>query len=74
MCLAIPGKIISIKENIAVVDYSGTTREVGILEPGFEVGDYVIVQNKIIVKKVPEDEALSCLDVIEKLECTYKPT
>ncbi len=67
MCLAIPGKIISIKENIAIIDYGTTKREAGILESDYKVGDYVLVQNKIVVKKVPENEVQSCLDVIKKL-------
>ena len=30
MCLAVPGKIISFKKNIAEVDFNGTKREISI--------------------------------------------
>ncbi|KKT48293.1 MAG: hypothetical protein UW40_C0048G0017 [Parcubacteria group bacterium GW2011_GWF2_44_17] len=44
MCLAIPGKIISIKNNIAQVKYSKETRSVKIVSGNYKIGDYVIAQ------------------------------
>jgi len=56
MCLAVPGKIIEIKDDIAIVDYGSEKREARIVEEGFKIGDYVIVQGKIVIDKVPENE------------------
>lgn len=56
MCLAVPGKIIEIKDDIAIVDYGSEKREARIVEEGFKIGDYVIVQGKIVIDKVPEEE------------------
>lgn len=61
MCLAIPGKIVKIEGNQAVVDYDGEQRTADMLEK-CEIGDYVIVQNKIIIKKIPADEALESIE------------
>ena len=59
MCLAVPGKIISIKGNVAVIDYNGEIREAGIdLVPEVKVNDWVLVSAKMIVQVVPEEEAV----------------
>ena len=56
MCLAVPGKIIEIKNNLATVDYGTEKREGKIVEGNFSVGDYVIIQGKIVIEKIPEQE------------------
>jgi len=67
MCLAIPGKIIEIKENgDCVVDYEAEKRTAKILTDNISIGDYVIVSNKIVVMKVPENQALDYLNAIKK--------
>ncbi|MBN1544845.1 HypC/HybG/HupF family hydrogenase formation chaperone [Candidatus Woesearchaeota archaeon] len=57
MCLAMPGKIVKIEGDKATVKYPGQTREAGIIDGDYKVGDYVFVSAKIIVAKIPEDEA-----------------
>lgn len=52
MCLAIPGKIIKIKDDIAVIDYNKIKRKAKIIEGNFKIGDYVIVKANIIVDKI----------------------
>ena len=65
MCLSIPGKIVKLEENgDCVVDYEAEKRDVKVLTPGFEVGDYVIVSNKVVVMKVPENQAQDYLNAI----------
>lgn len=61
MCLAIPGKIIELKKDEAVIEYPGQTRTAKIIEGDYSVGDYVFVSAKIIVQKIPEKEALESL-------------
>jgi hydrogenase maturation factor len=53
MCLAIPGKIIEKKGDKVVVDYGGEKYSATVVDGVFKVGDYVIVQGKIVVEKVP---------------------
>ena len=57
MCYAIPGRIIEIKNKIAVVDYFGEHRNVLAEFVNAQIGDYVFAQGGIIVDKVPTDEA-----------------
>ena len=65
MCLSVPGKIIEIKENgDCVIDYETEKRNAKILSEGFEKGDYVIVSNKIVVMKIPKEQAEDYLNAI----------
>ena len=61
MCLAVPGKIIEIKDEIATVDYDLEKRKGKIIDKGFKIGDYVIVQGGIIMQKVKAKEAIEAL-------------
>ncbi|MBN2454138.1 HypC/HybG/HupF family hydrogenase formation chaperone [Candidatus Woesearchaeota archaeon] len=56
MCLAIPGKIVSLKGDGVVVDYGKEKVEAKIIEGEYKEGDYVVVQGKIVIEKVPEKE------------------
>jgi len=56
MCLAIPGKITAIKKKMATVDYGDQKTEAKIFIGDFKIGDYVIVQGKIVVEKVPKNQ------------------
>jgi hydrogenase expression/formation protein HypC len=56
MCLAIPGKITEIKKDIATVDYGSEKRTAKIVQGKFKVGDYVIVQAKIVSEKISEEQ------------------
>jgi hydrogenase expression/formation protein HypC len=67
MCLAIPGKVIEIKDNgECVVDYDGETREASIPKKDINVGDYVIVSQKIVIKKLDEKVAKETLEYIKE--------
>ncbi len=69
MCLAIPGKVIEIdaKRQLATVDYEAEQREASTaLLPEVKVGDYVLVQAKMVVQTVPADEARKFLDTLRE--------
>lgn len=65
MCLAIPGKIIDIYKKDGneevVVQYPGETRTARNVGLAVKKGDYVIVQAKIVVQRIPEEDALESL-------------
>lgn len=65
MCLAVPGKIIEIKGDEALVDYELEKRMGKIISGEYVVGDYVILQAGIVITKVDEQEAKDAL-------CLYK--
>ncbi len=62
MCYAIPGKLIDIKNKVGVVDYFGEKRKVFADLEGVKKGDYVYAQGGILVRKLPESEALNILN------------
>ena len=76
MCLAIPGKIVSIKENyLAEVDFGGVQREVSLmLCPEVKVGDYVLVHVSFAIQQLGEEEALETLKLFEEIEEHYLET
>jgi hydrogenase expression/formation protein HypC len=73
MCLAIPGKIMNIKEDKAQVDFShGVLREVNITLVTAEVGDYILVHAGYAIQVLDEKEALETLDLWNQiLEVEY---
>jgi len=56
ICLAVPGKVIEIKKDIATVDYDEIKREASCSLMKVNVGDYVIVNNKFIIQVISKDE------------------
>ena len=68
MCLAVPGKILSIDDTIAVVDIQGNHIEADIsLVQGVVVGDYVIVHAGLAIERYDEKEALETLAMLREL-------
>lgn len=67
MCLAIPGKIIEIHGDTARIDYGSEKREARIVEGSFQVGDFVIVQGKIVIEKVPPEQVKGWLDLLKEV-------
>ena len=66
MCLAVPGKIIKISQDKATVDYGTEKRVATIIDDEYALGDYVIVQGKIVITKVSEKEAKEALKLYTK--------
>ncbi len=73
MCLALPGKVISVEgeglERSAVVEVGEETRQVSLaLLPEAEVGDWVLFQTGYALQVLPEDEVAQLLDLIGEVE------
>jgi hydrogenase expression/formation protein HypC len=72
MCLAVPGRVISLAERddtrMAEVDFGGVRKEV-CLEylPDVDLGDYVIVHVGFAIQRLDEQSALDTLSNFEKL-------
>ncbi len=72
MCLAIPGKVLSIEGvemlRSARVDFGGIVREVNLAYvPEANVGDYVIVHVGFAISKVDEAEAKQVFALLEQM-------
>ena len=68
MCLAVPAKVKDIKEDTAIVDFGGVSREIslGILS-GVKKNDYVLVHAGFAIGKVERTEAEDTLKLLREL-------
>lgn len=68
MCLAIPGKIMNIEGNSALVDFDGIKQRVIIaLIQNPEIGKYVIVHAGYAIEMMNEKDALEAIDQWKEL-------
>jgi len=65
MCVALPGKVIEIKEKDAIVDFNGNqvSARLGLVD--IKVGDYVLVHAGCILQKVSTEEAESLNELMK---------
>lgn len=80
MCLAIPGKIISISKtadaafSTAKVSFGGISREVNLcLVTDAKVDDYVLVHAGVAISKVDEEEAKITFEYLKLIGETELP-
>jgi hydrogenase expression/formation protein HypC len=58
MCLAVPAKVLDIKDRLGVVELSGIQRKVSfMLLPEGNVGDYVLVHAGFAIQVIDKKEA-----------------
>jgi len=70
MCIAFPGKVITIDENnFAVIEIGGVTREVSldIMDEPVGVGDYVLCHAGFAIRKVDDEDARERLDMLREV-------
>lgn len=68
MCLAIPAKVIELKDDrLATVDILGVTRDISLdLTPQAGVGDFVLVHAGFSIEVVDPDFAQETIDLIRE--------
>jgi hydrogenase expression/formation protein HypC len=73
MCLAVPGKIISVEEvsgsRVGKVQFGGVTRE-ALLDfvPEANIGDYVVVHVGFALSRLDEEEARRTYELLDQLD------
>lgn len=70
MCLAIPGKIVSLdkKKEYASIDYGdGTKRKANMSLVDVKIGDYVLVHAGFAIQVLDEKEANETLDLFREM-------
>ena len=69
MCLAIPGEIVQIEDEVATVQIAGSLRKASLLllPEAPQVGDYVIVHAGFALHVVDPAEAVESLRLINEL-------
>ncbi len=71
MCLAIPSKVIEIKdENTVIVDTMGSKRLVStmLLEEPAIIGDYLLIHVGYAMQKIDEKEASESINLFREIE------
>ena len=70
MCLAVPMKIVELKDMEAIVELGGVRRSVSLTlltEDTLQVGDYVIVHAGFAIQKLDEDDARERLILLKEM-------
>lgn len=68
MCLAIPARVIELKDEMATIEVGGVHRRVSaLMVPDLEVGDYVITHAGFALHKVDEADARESLKLLRDL-------
>ena len=69
MCLGVPGRVVSVGEGFAVVDFWGVRREVrlDIVDQPVSPGDYILNHVGFAIRKIPAAEIGETLALYELL-------
>ncbi len=74
MCLAVPGKVVSVAgedplERVGKVDFGGVLKEANLaFVPEAGIGDYVIVHAGFAISRLDEEEALKALEYLDQIQ------
>jgi hydrogenase expression/formation protein HypC len=63
MCLALPGKIVSIDGDTADVDFGGVMKKANITMVEPKVGDWIVVHAGFAIDVMDEEEAMRTIDL-----------
>ena len=69
MCLGVPGRVVSVTEWTAVVDFWGVRREVrlDIVDEPVAPGDYVLNHVGFAIRRIPAEDIAATLAMYEEL-------
>ncbi len=68
MCLQIPGRVISIEGNKALISQAGNMKYVDISLIEAKLGDYVLISADMAIQKLSKKEAEESLKLWQKLK------
>jgi len=68
MCLAVVGRIVSLKNEIAEANIMGVLREISVvLVPDVKIGEYVMIHAGFAINKIDEKEAKKTEAIIREV-------
>jgi hydrogenase expression/formation protein HypC len=69
MCLGVPGRVVEVRDRIAVVDFWGVRREtrLDIVDEPVSVGDYILNHVGFAIRRIPAHEIEETLALYEQL-------
>lgn len=68
MCVAIPGKVLSIADGCATVDFSGNQVQAYIGLVDAQVGDFVLVHAGCVIQTMKQQEAEEIIELMNGIE------
>jgi len=63
MCLALPGKVISIKGDTADIDFGGVVKQANITMVDVKIGDWAVVHAGFAIEVMDEEEASKTIEL-----------
>lgn len=68
MCLAVPAKLLEIKDNIGIAEFGGVRREVSVMfVPEAKIGDYILIHAGSAIEIIDEKEAEETIKLFEEI-------
>jgi hydrogenase expression/formation protein HypC len=69
MCLGVPGRVIEVRDNLALVDFFGVTRQVRLelVDAPVAPGDYILNHVGFAIRRIPEADIEGTLAMYEQL-------
>lgn len=69
MCLGVPGRIVQIDGNVALVDFWGAQKHVrlDVVDEPVSVGDYVLNHVGFAIRRIPDSEIAATLALYEEI-------
>ena len=69
MCLGVPGRVLEVNGNVAVVDFFGIRKPIllDVVDQAVHPGDYVLNHVGFAIRRIPAEEAVETLALYEQL-------
>ena len=75
MCLAVPAKVISLKDIMATVEVDGIRRDISMmLLPEAKEGDYILMHAGFAIQVIDEEEARITTDLLKEVFADERTT
>jgi len=71
MCVAYPGRVIEIKNNIAKVDFNGNLVDVRTGLVDVKIGEYLLVHAGCAIEAMSEKKAMDIMEIFSGLEDAF---
>ncbi len=68
MCVAFPGKVIEINEDIAKVDFNGSLMDIRTGLVNVSPGQYVLAHAGCAIEAMSEEKAMEIMEIFQDLE------
>jgi len=69
MCLGVPGRVIEVHDNLALVDFFGVSRQVRLelVDEPVAPGDYILNHVGYAIRRIPESDIEGTLEMYRQL-------